>query len=188
MLLLCNRGLQIASALHGFVSPTAPLLGRGDGQQQIEGTAIYLTEILLMRPSRLVRAPSCSALSVPAPRNRTCITGHLIWTGRQTPRGRFSSSQFLCAKRTEHTFVFPSEQWFLKRQKRCFLLIFFNYRLQLFSITFTNYFKSFLGSHTSSSHLDGVQTKQSKKGRTKKFIKITCRLIRFQMVEKSNSS
>lgn len=89
MLLLCNRGLQIASTLHGFVSPTIPLLGRGDGQQQIEGTAIYLTEILLMRPSRLVRAPSCSALSVPAPRNRTCITGHLTWTGRTNTKRMF---------------------------------------------------------------------------------------------------
>lgn len=77
-----------------------------------------------------------------------------------------------------------------KKGRQCFLT-FFNYCLQPFSSTFTNYFKSFLGSYTLQGLLDVTQTKQSKreggKG-CKKNKKIAHRLIRFQMAEKNNSS
>lgn len=58
-----------------------------------------LTEILLIRPRRPMRAPFHSALSMPVTRSRACITGHLTWTGRtKTKRISPPPPQLLHAK------------------------------------------------------------------------------------------
>lgn len=117
---------------------------------------------------------------------------HSPGPAEQRPRGFCSPlfNSFMPNELNVHL-IFPGNNAFLKKQTVLSSCL-FQLSLQLFSTAFTNYFKSFLGIHSPQSRLAVAQTKKLREKKcSEKIIKpppTCCRLIRFQMVEKSNSS